>query len=86
MSKTQKEFFIKSEDLFKTTMKKFKEDGETDETAIVLAIQALTNIYKKNGLTHNYYTEILKDIETIYTSPIETYKIYRKYGIFDKEE
>lgn len=87
MSKTQKEFFIKSEDLFKTAMKKFKEDGETDETAIILALQALENIYNEKGLMLNGYAmEVLQDIETIYTNPIKTYGIYQKYGIFDKEE
>ena len=86
MNKTQKDFFIKSEDLFKTAMKKFKEDGETDETAIILALQALENIYNRKGLMLNGYAmEVLQDIETIYTNPFKTYKIYQKYGIFDEE-
>lgn len=87
MTKELKDFFIKSEDLFKTAMKKFKEDGETDETAIILALQALENIYNKKSLMYNgYAVEVLQDIETIYTNPIKTYGIYQKYGIFDKEE
>ena len=87
MTKELKEFFIKSEDLFKTAMKKFREDGETDETAIILALQALENIYNKKGLMYNgYAVEVFQDIETIYTNPIKTYGIYQKYGIFDKEE
>ena len=89
MTKELKDFFIKSEDLLKTAMKKFKEDedGETDGAAIILALQALENIYNKKGLIYNDYAmEVFQDIETIYTNPIKTYGIYQKYGIFDKEE
>lgn len=83
MTSEKRNFFMKSEDMLKTVIHKFKSDGESETVAIELALEALENMYKESGLIYDGYKEILKDLETIYTNPAETYRIYQKYGIFD---
>lgn len=85
MTSEKRNFFLKSEDMLKAAIHKFKSDGESETVAIELALQALENMYKENGLKYDGYKEILKDLETIYTNPVETYRVYQKYGIFGKE-
>ena len=58
----------------------------SETVAIELALQTLENMYNESGLTYDGYKEILKDLETIYTNPVETYCVYQEYGIFDKED
>ena len=83
MISEKRNFFLKSEDMLKAAIHKFKSDGESEIVAIELALQALENMYKGNGLIYDGYKEILKDLETIYINSAETYRVYRKYGIFD---
>ena len=79
MSNEQKNFFTAAESMFKSVYKKFKADGEAEITAITLSVEALERIFTKTGL--DFYSDILKDIEDIYLNPVNTYSVYKKYGI-----
>ena len=79
MSNEQKNFFTAAESMFKSIYKKFKADGEAEITAITLSAETLERIFLKTGL--DFYSDILKDIEDIYLNPVNTYSIYKKYGI-----
>ena len=81
MTIEQKDFFTAAESMFKSIYKKFKSDGEAEITAITLSSEALERIFSKTGLIYDVYSDILKDIEDIYLNPVNTYSIYKKYGI-----
>ena len=81
MSNEQKDFFTAAESMFKSIYKKFKADGETEITAITLSVETLERIFLKTGLIYDCYSDILKDIEDIYLNPVNTYSVYKKYGI-----
>lgn len=79
MTNEQKHFFTEAESTFKSIYKKFKSDGESEIVAITLSVEALERIFLKTGL--DFYIDILKDIEDIYLNPVNTYSVYKKYGI-----
>ena len=79
MTIEQKDFFTAAESMFKNIYKKFIADGEAEIVAITLSVEALERIFSKTGL--DFYNDILKDIEDIYLNPVNTYAIYKKYGI-----
>ena len=81
MTSEQKHFFTAAESMFKSTYKKFKADGETEIVAIALSAETLERIFLKTGLIYDVYSDILKDIEDMYLNPVNTYSIYKKYGI-----
>ena len=81
MTSEQKHFFTAAESMFKSVYKKFKADGEAEITAITLSVATLERIFSKTGLMYNVYSDILKDIENMYLNPVNTYSIYKKYGI-----
>ena len=79
MTIEQKDFFTAAESMFKSIYKKFKTDGESEIVAITLSSETLERILSKTGT--DFYNDILKDIEDIYLNPVNTYSIYKKYGI-----
>ena len=79
MINEQKDFFTTAESMFKSIYKKFKSDGEAEIVAITLSAETLERIFLKTGL--DFYNDILKDIEDIYLNPVNTYSVYKKYGI-----
>ena len=81
MTIEQKHFFTASESMFKSIYKKFISDGEAEIIAIALSAETLERIFSKTGLIYDCYIDILKDIEDIYLNPVNTYSIYKKYGI-----
>lgn len=81
MLEEKKAFFDKSEQMLKASMKKFKAEGEDEFTAVTLALYTLEKIFQNNGLNNDFYKAVLADLETMYTFPVKTYAIYKKYGI-----
>ena len=81
MTSEQKYFFTAAESMFKSIYKKFISDGETEIVAIALSAETMDRIFSKTGLIYDVYSNILKDIENMYLNPVNTYSIYKKYGI-----
>ena len=81
MTSEQKHFFTAAESMFKSIYKKFISDGETEIVAIALSAETMDRIFSKTGLIYDVYSNILKDIENMYLNPVNTYAIYKKYGI-----
>lgn len=79
MTSEQKDFFTAAESMFKSVYKKFISDGETEIVAIALSAETMDRILSKTEL--DFYSDILKDIEDMYLNPVNTYSIYKKYGI-----
>lgn len=83
MKKYRKDFEA-LENKLKETIKRIQEEhAEDEQTSIILAFEVIEKFLEREGLLKSeIYKEIFKDLEEIYIySPVNTYKVYKKYGV-----
>ena len=83
MKKYRKDFEA-LENKLKETIKRIQEEhAEDEQTSIILAFEVIEKFLEREGLLKSeIYKEIFKDLEEIYIyNPVNTYKVYRKYGV-----
>lgn len=86
MDEQKKNIFVTAEDVLKKGIKKFMEEGEDEVVAAALAHTALERMFEKQGMIYPFHKEVLADLEMIYIlEPGKTYKVYQKYGIYEKK-
>ena len=83
MTKYRKDFET-LENKLKETIKHIQEEhAEDEQTSIILAFEVIEKFLEREGfLKSEIYKEMFKDLEEIYIyNPVNTYKVYRKYGV-----